>query len=86
MGAAVEWLSKVQFPCGLGTWKKGKPIGRYYAPSFSECEPVVNERFSMKSQTLLYSFEGSQSEAPKPLYHLLKLVEGSPPFRVVVGL
>src|SRR5215831_4325800 len=89
-GAAVERLSNCQLPCGLGTWKNGNLMGRYSAPNFNECDPVVIETFSMKSQTLLYSFDGSQSDAPIPEYRplptLLKLVEGKPPFKVVVGL
>ena len=51
-------------PWGNGTWKNGNRIGRASAPNFNEWLPVVIATFWIKSQTLLYSFVGSQSLAP----------------------
>src|SRR5262249_30344137 len=63
-GIAVSLLLKFISPCGYGTWKKGRRIGRYSPPNFREWLPLMMETFWMKSQTLLYSLVGSQSLAP----------------------
>src|SRR5579875_1373606 len=73
-GKAVSVCLKFISPCGYGTWKNGKWNGRNSAPNFSECVPFVNDMFSMKSHSLLYSFVGSQSLAPIWLYVWFVLV------------
>ena len=50
-------------PCGYGTWKNGNVMGRY-SPELQSMRAAVVAKFWMKSQTLLYSLEGSQSLAP----------------------
>src|SRR3954468_24867041 len=63
-GKDVSLVRKFISPCGYGTWKNGNWIGRNSAPNLKECVPLVTATFWIKSQTLLYSFVGSQSLAP----------------------
>src|SRR5215472_3354152 len=68
IGFAVSFWVKYHSPCGYGTWKNGKRICRISAPNLKEWAPLLMATFWMKSQTLLYSLDGSQSFAPIWLY------------------
>src|SRR6266496_1619928 len=65
-GLFVRFRPKNMSPWGDGTWKNGNLIGRNSPPNFNAWLPRLIETFWMKSHTLLYSFVGSQSEAPIP--------------------
>ena len=57
-------LFEVKLTVRIGNLEERKFDDAIFPPNFKACEPLLMATFWMKSQTLLYSLDGSQSFAP----------------------